>query len=124
MLGKKEKMDQFKERMKTIIKLKVIEQSRDGRDCLGCIDDTLAHTCESSMTEKIVREFDRAYFNYFANNVNKVQNTLRMAILIELLSDEMPRSQALLKAADLSPHNHITYGGGSSHVTSSTDENQ
>ena len=117
-------MEQFKDRMKTVIKLKVIEQSRDGRDCLGCIDADLAHTCETTMVEKIDNEFDRVFFNYFARNVNQVRDRLGMAILIELLSDEMPRSRAILKASELSLHNHITYGGGSSHVTSSTEENQ
>ena len=120
----KQKMEEFKHRMKTVIKEQVIEQSRDGRDCIGCFIDDLAHTCETTMVEKIENEFNRTFFNYFARNVNQVQNRLGKAILIELLSDEMPRWKAIVKASEIPLHNHITCGGGSTLVTSSTEENQ
>jgi len=70
-------MEEFKHRMKTVIKEQVIEQSRDGRDCIGCFIDDLAHTCGTTMVEKIENEFNRTFFQLFCQKRESSSKQIR-----------------------------------------------
>ena len=119
---RRRKMEEFKREMKEVIRQKLVNQSPDGRYCIGCDDSTFGHTCSTSMVEKIDREFNRAFFHYMARNDTQVETKLRLALLIELLADEMPRERAVEKAKEILPHNYTTFGGGSTRISSTTAE--
>ena len=115
-------MEDFKSGMKEVIRQKIVNQSLDGRYCLGCDDSTLGHTCSTTMVEKIDREFNRAFFHYMVRNSTEVETKLRFALLIELLADEMPRDRAVETAKEILPHNYTTFGGGSTRISSTMAE--
>ena len=114
-------MEDFKNTMKEVIKRRIVDQATIGSFyCLGCMDNTLAHDCGSTMLEKIEAEFNGAFFWYMVHNREQVKERLSRAILIEILADELPRDQAVAKANEISYHDFIRYGGGVSSVSSTT----
>ena len=117
-------MEDFKNELKEVIKRKIIEDSYDGYNCLGCVDNTRAHTCDTTMVEKIESEFNRAFFFYMRRNNDQVRGKLSRAILIELLADELPRERAVVKADEIGYHDYVRFGGGTDTVTSTSKEEE
>ena len=116
-------MDQFKKTMMDIIKRRISDEV--GNACLGCIDNSLGHTCETTVFQRIDRirdEFNSAFFYYTVQQRDQLKEKLGKAILIELLAEELPRDIAITKANEMTFHDYIRYGGGSNRVSLTTKE--
>ena len=115
-------MEDLKNSLKAVIRQKVINQTDAGRMCFGCDDDEFPHTCNSTMIEKIDRGFYRAWYQYSSRNGFQIDEKLQRAVLIELLTDVMPRQNAVAKADEMCVCvDWIKTGGGSKHISSTTD---
>ena len=118
-------MEEFKKTMVEVIKRRILDQV--GNDCLGCLDNSLAHTCETTVNQRIDRiefEFNRAFFYYTVQQKNQLKEKLGKAILTELLAEELDHDRATRKASEITFHDYIRYGGGSSYVSSTTKEEE
>lgn len=116
-------MEDFKTLLKTMMKRKVIDGSYEGQMCLGCDDEEYIHTCETTLLEKIEQHFTLAWIQYSVKNAKMLRSRLQQAVLIELLKDIMPHAEAEEKAKEIGWNGaHVSDGGGSSIVSSSTED--
>ena len=105
------------------MKRKVIDSTEEGRMCLGCDDTEFPHTCQTTLLEKIEDNFTLAWIQYSVRNAKMLKARLRQAVLIELLKDVMPQAEAEEKAKEIGfSAAHVSDGGGSSIVSSSTED--
>ena len=115
-------MEELKNSLKAVIREKVINQTEAGRLCFGCDDVSFPHTCNTTMLEKLDTGFFRAWYQYASRNAYQIEEKLQRAVLIELLSDIMPRQEAISKADELGGCiDWVRTGGGSKHISSTTE---
>lgn len=114
-------MEDLKNILKTMMKRKVIDSTEEGRMCLGCDDTEFPHTCQTTLLQKIEDNFSLAWIQYSVRNAKMLKTRLRQAVLIELLKDVMSEADAKEKAKEIG-FSAAHDGGGSSIVSSSTDD--
>ena len=117
-------MEEFSNNLKRVLTRKVLDQTEASRYCFGCDDSTeFPHTCNSTFVEKLETSFNRVWYAYSAINSFQIKERLYRAVLTELFSEHMPRSEAAAKAEQLNRFKWTKDGGGSPNITStSTDE--
>ena len=116
-------MEDLKNQLKRVIRRKIIDNTEEGRMCFGCDNpDEFPHTCNSTFLQKVEDSFSLAWIQYNARNGKSIRDRLGQAVLIEILKDMMPHSEALEKANEIGfSLAYVRTGGGSSVVSSTTD---
>ena len=116
-------MEDFKEQLKRVIKRKVIDGTETGRMCFGCDNpDEFPHSCNTTFLEKLETGFSYAWIHYQARNSKSIKDRLGHAVLVEILKDMMPLSEALEKANEIAFTSAYTRTGGGSSIVSSTSD--
>ena len=113
-------MEAFKNELKDVITRKIVN-STEGRACIGCEFAEFPHTCGSSMKDKIESKFNQVWFDYITQNSYKIKMKLRKAILEEIFSDHMSRENAKRETEELTYESWVHSGGGSSNISSTTE---